>query len=849
MKFQLKSILVLSLILLLFACEKNEKKRKIKLSNGTTNNNITQQLTTTVRFEARERRTIAVMYFQNLTGDANLQWLQKGLTEMFIRALSQSANVSVLSMDRLIEILQRLGWEKTPETIDLEIAAMVAKEANVEAVLLGHIIKKGDNLQLNIKLQESQQGRIFKEESVEGSGLENIFDMVDNLTQTVKTDLQLALGKTDQDVGIAELTTTSVNAWQQYSTGTDLVHNFEHGKAIPYFKNAVRLDSTFVSAHYQLCRTYFTTGKTDEAYKIFQKLLRLKNLATPQESYQIDLLDAEITNNAEKYVSTIEEWIKEYPDDTDAHYKISRLYRGWNNHEKSIMHLEKAIQIDPKFGSAYNRLGFAYANLGNYEEAVSAIKQYQNLSPPDIANPFDSMGRIHFMFGEFEKAEKQLKKALKINEDFYHSIQMLGLVYMNTGNFKKAFKFFEKQLEKSDDRFQKAGAYNMLARTYLKSGDFDKVLESYHKSLDENIFNFNAIEIIYHIHLTKDDSLTAKTALEDIYDRIKKNLFSKVMRERALGFLTMLSIGWNVKPMESIEIMKGILKQSGKMDNVKLTNLKFVLTLLYQKTNQAHKIDGLWPNNEIMPSSLGNIMQNIRSFSYSEQTKSFGRLNNLFYKNHEEGVEFYNYFIKFSKDNKIQQFEMINRLLLADIYLKSGHKNLASQQLKIVGMPEETKWKTISPFENQDGFRKKSPPEKRIRLDKTYKNKFGRITWKNANDGINDGFINLNGADQIVNWAVGYGLIYVDSPDEKDVQFRFGTDDEVKIWLNDKEIWRLFQGGPAVFDDNKINVKLKKGLNKILIKVCNSVSDWGFFFRITDEDGIGVEDIQFVSAD
>lgn len=54
---------------------------------------------------------------------------------------------------------------------------------------------------------------------------------------------------------------------------------------------------------------------------------------------------------------------------------------------------------------------------------------------------------------------------------------------------------------------------------------------------------------------------------------------------------------------------------------------------------------------------------------------------------------------------------------------------------------------------------------------------------------------------------------------------------------------------PAVFDDNKINVKLKKGLNKILIKVCNSVSDWGFFFRITDEDGIGVEDIQFVSAD
>ena len=114
---------------------------------------------------------------------------------------------------------------------------------------------------------------------------------------------------------------------------------------------------------------------------------------------------------------------------------------------------------------------------------------------------------------------------------------------------------------------------------------------------------------------------------------------------------------------------------------------------------------------------------------------------------------------------------------------------------------------------------------------------------------MNDGFINFNGTDQIFNWAVGYGLIYINSPDEKKVQFRFGTDDEVKIWLNDKEIWRLFQGGPAVFDDNKINVTLKKGLNKVLIKVCNSVSDYGFFFRITDEDGIGVQDIKYVSAD
>ena len=136
-----------------------------------------------------------------------------------------------------------------------------------------------------------------------------------------------------------------------------------------------------------------------------------------------------------------------------------------------------------------------------------------------------------------------------------------------------------------------------------------------------------------------------------------------------------------------------------------------------------------------------------------------------------------------------------------------------------------------------------------ILLNKIYKNKFGEVAWKNAGDGINDGFINFNKVNQIYNWAVGYGLIYIDSPDEKEVQFRFGTDDEVKIWLNNKEIWRFFQEGPAFFDDNKTTVKLKKGLNKVLIKVCNIVSDWGFFFRVTDEQGIGILDIEFISAE
>jgi len=125
--------------------------------------------------------------------------------------------------------------------------------------------------------------------------------------------------------------------------------------------------------------------------------------------------------------------------------------------------------------------------------------------------------------------------------------------------------------------------------------------------------------------------------------------------------------------------------------------------------------------------------------------------------------------------------------------------------------------------------------------------KTGEITWMSANDKHNDGFIDFKQIFTPYNWTVGYGFIAVESPDERTVQFRFGTDDGCKIWLNEKEIWRFNQGGPAIFDHYKVEVTLKQGINNILVKVGNGFGDWGYFFRITDSEGNGIPDLHFVS--
>jgi len=155
----------------------------------------------------------------------------------------------------------------------------------------------------------------------------------------------------------------------------------------------------------------------------------------------------------------------------------------------------------------------------------------------------------------------------------------------------------------------------------------------------------------------------------------------------------------------------------------------------------------------------------------------------------------------------------------------------------------------IGPFDNKNGFNKEFPPEKEIKLDKFYEGKSQSITWQRANDGFHDGYIDLQKTLKQYNWSVGYGLINVSSPEKKDIQIRVGTNDGAKIWLNDELVWKFNIGRDASFDDDIVNVSLQRGLNKILIKVCNRISLWGFYFRLTDKEGNGLPDIHFVSPD
>jgi hypothetical protein len=84
--------------------------------------------------------------------------------------------------------------------------------------------------------------------------------------------------------------------------------------------------------------------------------------------------------------------------------------------------------------------------------------------------------------------------------------------------------------------------------------------------------------------------------------------------------------------------------------------------------------------------------------------------------------------------------------------------------------------------------------------------------------------------------AIAYAVTYVTAPEDMTVKMKTGSDDQCKVWLNNKEVFKFTDPRPADKDQDTTEVSLKKGVNVLVVKVVNEKVDWSFCVRFTDKD-------------
>ncbi len=184
---------------------------------------------------------------------------------------------------------------------------------------------------------------------------------------------------------------------------------------------------------------------------------------------------------------------------------------------------------------------------------------------------------------------------------------------------------------------------------------------------------------------------------------------------------------------------------------------------------------------------------------------------------------------------------------LAEYYREFGQFEKADEYVQRTGFVTEDAWMVLGPFDNTDGigFNRAYIPEDNTEIDLTakYDGLNGKVSWNKFSDDDLDGYIHLGEND--VDWHVAYAFATVISPDEREVEIRFDSDDQGKVWLNGKEVFTHTKAFMAIVDTYTIPVTIKPGKNSILVKVCNEQGGWAFYMRITDSEGNPFSDLKF----
>ncbi len=147
-------------------------------------------------------------------------------------------------------------------------------------------------------------------------------------------------------------------------------------------------------------------------------------------------------------------------------------------------------------------------------------------------------------------------------------------------------------------------------------------------------------------------------------------------------------------------------------------------------------------------------------------------------------------------------------------------------------------WHVAGPFDNGEadaGLDKAFPPEKGIDLKATYDGKSGKVGWRVVKPNA-QGYVDLKeflGADSAN--AVSYLYREVESPADQEVTVLLGTDDGAKLWVNGGLVHTGRQHRAAQPEQDTLKVKLKKGANKVLLKINNGDGPHGFYFTLLAE--------------
>jgi len=418
---------------------------------------------------ASSKPSLAVLYFENNTGDPSLDWLRTALTDMLVTDLSQSPQIEVLGTDRLYQILEEMN-RLDQRVTSFNVVQEVAQKANVQTVLLGSFVKSGENIRISIRLQDAGTGKILTSEKVEGVGDSNIFPLVDDLTRRIKTRFEIpqAAGA-DLDRDLKDVTTSSAEAYRYYAEGTDLRERGKQAEAVTLFEKAAQLDPGFAMALAKLSILHSNLGHDRESEDYAKRAFEHRERLSGRERFYVEAnYQSQREEEYGRAIETLENGLKQYPDHANARNLLSDLYADFERNDEAIRHLEELKRRGTSLSHVYSNLAAHYSRRGELDTGREVLEEFVRRNP-ESAWAHAALGSHLFRLGRLDEALEELHKAESLGSTAFQPQIGRWNVAILREQWDEA-KVATQKLKTSSDPFWRWLGSNLSAWTLLYRG-------------------------------------------------------------------------------------------------------------------------------------------------------------------------------------------------------------------------------------------------------------------------------------------------------------------------------------------------------------------------------------------
>jgi serine/threonine protein kinase/tetratricopeptide (TPR) repeat protein len=415
-------------------------------------------------------KRLAVMYFDNLTDPRDSNRYGEMLTELLITGLSESEELSIISSQRLYDLLKQLGKEGERK-IDRTTATEIAVRAQARWMMQGRILQTEPSFAVTSQIVDVATGDVVASQRTEGRQGESLFSLVDRIIAQALNDLDVP-DTAASGIPVAEISTASEDAYRHYLEGIEFSRKHFDEEARESFRRALAIDSTFAMAAFQLGRE--TEGV--ERRQLLQQAVRHADQASARERIYLKAAEALAEYDWPTVAAVLKEVLQKYPDDKFA---LEVLAGTSDDVDERIEYGLRLTRLDATNAEAWNALAYAFMKRGDAETALQAVENYIALEP-DEPNPYDTQGDIYARFGRLDEAMASYQKAVEINPSHgdYGSVRKLGLMHAYEGDFEQA-EFEYRRVRKSSDAVVRSWGRDCEIELLAYRGRYAEALEAF----------------------------------------------------------------------------------------------------------------------------------------------------------------------------------------------------------------------------------------------------------------------------------------------------------------------------------------------------------------------------------